>query len=947
MSEVAVGYVSLVPKFGSGFKAAIAGEVGGAGTLAGKQAGTSFRDTFLGVLAGNLMTSAISKIGGTIRSAVGGGFDRLMNIEQAEIKLRTLGLNVEQSMSSVNDAVDGTKFAISDAADMAAFLGASGIEAGAEMTKWLARTADASQFTNREFSDMQRTIGKVVAEGRVTGETFQELPLAAAALADYLGVSQEEVRKLASQGKISAEEFGAAMDAKIGGAAKNAGESFLSLRANMKTALNATLAALIEPFTKAAMPIMQSGLGLLKGFRDNVAKPLGSSLTEWLVPAAERLAEKMDALPAVFSRIREHVSPFVEALREGFSSVGEGSTAGIGGAISFLQDVFSQGKAALDGFLEGFGGFYGLLELVAPVITLLTGPLGILKTALLEVFSGDGLDVGSFASSIGGALRTILEVVGPLAQSIVGPLAGAFASLLPVALEVGQVILEVATGLIADLASVIAQLVTSLLPPLLDTFGQIVPVIAAVVAAVAPLIAQLVADLAPVLVTLVTSLLPPLLGAFQTLLPVVSTLIATFAPLIAQLVGQLAPILTNLITALLPPLISTFQTVVPAVASLVSAILPLVAVLIEQLAPIILQVVGTILPPLLGVLGELVALVVAVVVPAITQFVQVLSAVLIPIIQALLPIVSAVFGTIASVIGGVMSVIQGIIRTVTGIIRGDWSQVWSGIQQIFAGVWDVIKGIVSGALNAIVAVIRGALTLAWSVISGIFGTIVSFVAGIPAKFMSGLAALSNLGAKAREWVGRFKDGAVQMFSDTVSFVRGIPGKIMSALGNVGNLLRGSGRALIRGFTDGIRSAFSSAKQAVSDGLSNLRRLLPFSPAKEGPFSGKGYTLYSGRALMQDFAKGISQEQRTVKDELAGVLDASAGELDVGINASGSSSPAAPAGLLGAISVAGPLVAVQEMNVRNDDDIRRISRELQRLLDARLRSMGRTAVGGIG
>ena len=94
MSEVAVGYVSLVPKFGSGFKSAIAGQIGQAGTAGGTTAGNSFKSTFLGVLAGNVMTSAIRGIGSTIKGAFGGGFDRLMNIEQAEIKLRTLGINV-------------------------------------------------------------------------------------------------------------------------------------------------------------------------------------------------------------------------------------------------------------------------------------------------------------------------------------------------------------------------------------------------------------------------------------------------------------------------------------------------------------------------------------------------------------------------------------------------------------------------------------------------------------------------------------------------------------------------------------------------------------------------------------------------------------------------------------------------------------------------------------
>ena len=43
---------------------------------------------------------------------------------------------------------------------------------------------------------------------------------------------------------------------------------------------------------------------------------------------------------------------------------------------------------------------------------------------------------------------------------------------------------------------------------------------------------------------------------------------------------------------------------------------------------------------------------------------------------------------------------------------------------------------------------------------------------------------------------------------------------------------------------------------VKGGLEKIRDLFPFSPAKEGPFSGHGYTTYSGRALMTSFGEGI-------------------------------------------------------------------------------------------
>ena len=40
-------------------------------------------------------------------------------------------------------------------------------------------------------------------------------------------------------------------------------------------------------------------------------------------------------------------------------------------------------------------------------------------------------------------------------------------------------------------------------------------------------------------------------------------------------------------------------------------------------------------------------------------------------------------------------------------------------------------------------------------------------------------------------------------------------------------------------------------------MSKIRSFFPFSPAKRGPFSGHGYTTYSGKALMGDFARSIS------------------------------------------------------------------------------------------
>jgi len=79
---------------------------------------------------------------------------------------------------------------------------------------------------------------------------------------------------------------------------------------------------------------------------------------------------------------------------------------------------------------------------------------------------------------------------------------------------------------------------------------------------------------------------------------------------------------------------------------------------------------------------------------------------------------------------------------------------------------------------------------------------------------------------------------------------------VEALGNVGRALFQSGKALIQGFIDGIQSMVSAVGNAVSGVLDFVGGFFPNSPAKRGPFSGRGWTLYSGRAVVEDFAAGM-------------------------------------------------------------------------------------------
>ena len=160
-----------------------------------------------------------------------------------------------------------------------------------------------------------------------------------------------------------------------------------------------------------------------------------------------------------------------------------------------------------------------------------------------------------------------------------------------------------------------------------------------------------------------------------------------------------------------------------------------------------------------------------------------------------------------------------------------------------------------------------------------FAQFVLFVSTIPEQVQTALATLLanialwavDMAAKASEAADGFLRGVTDGLNAAVDFVKSIPDKIKSFFSNAGDWLVNSGKALLDGFAKGIRNAVNAVTSAASDALGAVRKLFPFSPAKKGPFSGHGYTTYSGRALMRDFAKGIKGSSALAETEALSAL----------------------------------------------------------------------------
>jgi hypothetical protein len=99
-------------------------------------------------------------------------------------------------------------------------------------------------------------------------------------------------------------------------------------------------------------------------------------------------------------------------------------------------------------------------------------------------------------------------------------------------------------------------------------------------------------------------------------------------------------------------------------------------------------------------------------------------------------------------------------------------------------------------------------------------------------------------------------------------------------------------SLIQGFINGIRDMVGAAAGAASSVMSAISNFFPHSPAKEGPFSGRGWTPYSGQALVEGFADGMSSRiayaRSAAASTMSAVSAANARTALVGTSAAGAS-----------------------------------------------------------
>ena len=175
-----------------------------------------------------------------------------------------------------------------------------------------------------------------------------------------------------------------------------------------------------------------------------------------------------------------------------------------------------------------------------------------------------------------------------------------------------------------------------------------------------------------------------------------------------------------------------------------------------------------------------------------------------------------------------------------GLIGGFLAGVMASI-----GAW--VAGIVAQAVQA------GSQFL--SSVGGFFGQLPGQVGGFLSSVIGAVGGwVSSMGGKAAEAASTFG-------SNLINGLMGIIGQAQSA-----------GSAIVQGLIDGIMGMIGAAGDAIGSVVDRIASFLPHSPAKRGPFSGKGWTPYSGRAIVHGLAEGIAELADEPADAMASVME---------------------------------------------------------------------------
>ena len=818
----------------------------------------------------------LAEAAGNLTAAAGGGKNEFAAFGYAMVQINAAGKLMTQDWNQVANAIPGGAGKIMQALkDMGAYTG----DFRDAMSK--------GKISAEDFNKAIMSLGfdEVAIKAAQSATTFEGAwgNLEASLNKELTGALREVKKPMTELINAVADNLVPQLGEKLAPAAQSAAGWIQRLADSVKSGETniKSLKGQLEAVTGGFGAMLAAGAGLknfqqISGFFGGIDGALGKasgSIGGFAkgIPDAAKSLGSLKNLPGEVTGAFGQMSKRVTAARFELTGVSDGffdtlfGGTRLGSALSAANGKLSSGMGVLKGTVSQSAsfvgrGFEGVAERMAPAVSRIggvassiggkiTGPLAPIGARVRGAFAPLGAAFDGFGAKLSGLAPKASQSLGKLGGlfapgrmlkflSFGGLAAAAFAG-------IGAIVQQGGVELVAQIGKTLQGLpgqialygdkIAQALPEALATGTNIVTMVINAITQSMPQLSNAFGKIVPALVKGLSDALPVLLPAVAQMITAITTALVENAPMLIESGLQLLQGLVDGIFAALPILISALPQIITTFMNGLLQGLPRILEMGTQLLQSIIDGILQTLPALIAMLP------------------QIITTVINGLVQALPQIIQAGVGMLNALINGLIQAIPMLIEALPTIITTVVDTLLANLPMIIEAGIQLLIGVITGIVQAIPQLI--------AMLPQIIVTIVTtLVQNIPKIISAGIQILVGLVTGIVQAIPQIGGAIAQVGSSIISAVAGFP-----------RMLFESGKKIISGLIDGIKSMFSSAKNAVSGFLSGIRNLLPFSPAKEGPFSGHGWTLYSGMSIAEALADGMQRRGHLFKEAVADTL----------------------------------------------------------------------------
>ena len=825
----------------------------------------------------------LAEAAGNLTAAAGGGKNEFAAFGYAMVQVNAAGRLMTQDWNQIANAIPGGAGKIMQALkDMGAYTG--------DFRDAMAKGKISAEDFNKAIT--QLGFDEVAIQAAQSATTFEGAwgNLEASLNKELTGSLKEVKKPMTELINAVADGLVPQLGEKLAPAAQSAAGWIQRLADSVKSGETniKSLKGQLEAVTGGFGAMLAAGAGLknfqqIAGFFGGLDGALGKasgSIGDFAkgIPDAGKALASLKNLPGEVTGAFGQMSKRVTAARFELTGVSDGffdtlfGGTRLGSALSSANGKLSAGMGVLKGTVMRSAATTGLAfdtvaARMAPSVSRIGGVASSIGGKIIGPIAPIGARVRAAFAPLGAAFDGLGSKMSSLAPKItdsLGKIGGAFApgrmlkflafgGLAAAAFAgIGAIVQQGGVELIGQISTTLQALpgqialygekIAQALPEALATGTNVVTMVINAITQSMPQLSNAFGKIVPALVKGLSDALPVLLPAVAQMLTAITTALVENAPMLIESGLQLLQGLVDGIFAALPVLISALPQIIQTFMNGFLQALPRILEMGTQLLQSIIDGILQTLPALIAMLP------------------QIITTVITGLVQALPQIIQAGVGMLNALINGLIQAIPMLIEALPTIITTVVDTLLANLPQIIEAGIQLLIGVITGIVQAIPQLI--------AMLPQIIVTIVTtLVQNIPKIISAGIQILVGL-----------VTGIVQAIPQIGGAIAQVGSSIMSAVAGFPRMLFESGKKIISGLIDGIKSMFSSAKNAVSGLLSGIRNLLPFSPAKEGPFSGKGWTLYSGMSIAEALADGMQRRGHLFKEAVAETMAAGQAQI---------------------------------------------------------------------